>query len=194
MFCFGGGIVMGTVHGWIGDPPGNVWSSTGTRLALVPGRFVYDFLEMQSQVTSLLGTQVRIYPRAPAMFAGLSQLDLKRGRDPVPPFRTISQLPANATIEHVTQPLYVLENDVSVLDTLFAAYGAAIPQPGSPCGFYYHGSQHGSVILLGFDLWLWTRAQIIQNLDVFLQGVWGLSRNGVIPRPQSVSARRASRD
>jgi hypothetical protein len=209
LMFFGGAIVMGCIYGWTNPTLGFIWKADGPRPALTPGRFVYDILKMQTEVTSLAGTQVRrsvpLPPRQPLLPA-LVDMTLKRGNPAeMPPYRSTGFLSQTTTIEHVTQPLSILEdadpgpgfNEVSIMDTLFTAFGGAIDTgtptnpKRPPCGFYIHPVDPavGTVILLGFDMWSWRQAQIQTNMDVMLQGLWGLQKTPAPSRPRIAAAR-----
>jgi hypothetical protein len=47
---------------------------------------------------------------------------------------------------------------------------------------YYHGAEGGTLMFSGFDLWSFTRPDLITLTDFVLQQVWGLSR---APAPQA---------
>jgi hypothetical protein len=182
LFLFGGGIVSATARGW-GDAD-NIFQVGGASPTLAPGRFPYDVLHMRAEMKQLQFTQVRASPKRPAMFAGLTDLRHRSQTDSLPPLRTA--VPLNPWCEVVNKSLLIREDtnpdpyitdSTSVLDTLYIAVGGTASL--QPAGFYYHGLENPPVIYLGFDLWTWGRASLIQTVDYFLQNVWGLPRRSV---------------
>jgi hypothetical protein len=82
--------------------------------------------------------------------------------------------------------------EVSVLDTLYLAYGAAghvmlNPQNGegvNPCMTYYHGSENPPMVFSGFDLWHWRRQDCVAVVDFVLGQMWGMSRAALVAGAQ----------
>ncbi len=202
LFFFGGGVVFGSLYGWLRPNPGSLWCATGARPALFPGRFAYDFLKMQTCVRSTAASDIIVHPRRPSRFAGLVSMPLRRfSGEELPPLRSSGQLTQTGGAEIVTEALNVFEGEDPttspvVFDTLFGACGSGAgscpsdPEDiGNPCGFYYHGSAHAPIIFLGFDLWTWSRASVINNVDILLQEGMGIARQP-LPRSPNFSAMR----
>jgi hypothetical protein len=181
-------------------------SSHGPELGL--GRFMYDIAHWQSGFFATQGTSSLLrspaakggWPGAPDYAMLPAQLGPKTlANDPRPPFRT-SQNFLNAaqfhSLEYISEPTAIVQDldpdpgvdqPASVMDTLFVATGVPAPQPApSPyvpaCMTYYHGSDNGAVLFSGFDLWTFTRPDLIKLTDFVLQQVWGLQR---APAPQA---------
>jgi hypothetical protein len=178
------------------------------------GRFMFDIVHWESgfYVTSGQTGPIRApsaggWPGAPNYAALPAQLGAKTiPNDPVPPFRTISGF-LNATqfhsFEYLSEPNSIIRDidpDPGVdqlLDTLMVAQG--VPSPPSPpppyvpaCMTYYHGPDSGGVLFSGFDLWTFTRPDLITLADFVLQQVWALPRDPV-PRTPSLAPRVAGR-
>jgi hypothetical protein len=191
LFMFGGGIVSATMRGW-GDNDVD-FKTSGPTASLLPGLFPYQVLHMRADVRQVQATQIQLSSRIPPSFSGLTMLAHRNTGDPLPPLRDV--VPAAPFVETVVKPLRIIEDidpdpnradSVSVLDTLYISVGGSAL--GSPSGFYYHGTENPSIIYLGFDLWMWRRAQLIQTIDFFLQNLWGLPRDP-LPRDPSMVAR-----
>ena len=175
------------------------------------GRFMYDLVHWQSGFFEGFG-QYQIarstgaaggWPGAPDYALLPAQLRPKTiSRDPLPPFRSSTTF-FGATrffgLEYLSEPNPILEdldpdptveNLASTLDTLFEATGIPLPQPTpSPyvaaCMTYYHGSDNGAVLFSGFDLWTFTRPDLITLADFVLQEVWHLPRDPIARAPGS---------
>jgi hypothetical protein len=185
LLMFGGGIVTATVREW-GERDVEFTTAPDPKASLLPGRFPYDVLHMRADMKQAQITQVNASSRRPAAFAGLVSLRHRSTADPWPPFRT--SVPRYPWVEYLNKGLHVYEDanpdpfvfdSLKALDTLYTAHG--VGATGQPCGFYYHGAESPPLIYLGFDLWIWQRAQLIQTFDVLLQSVWGLPRQS-LPR------------
>ncbi len=102
-------------------------------------------------------------------------------------------------VEYLSEPNSILrdldpdpaiDDFASMLDTLFVAQGVIAP-PSAPrpyiptCMTYYHGPDSGGMLFSGFDLWTFTRPDLITLTDFVLQQVWGLPRD---PVPRSISS------
>lgn len=175
---------------------------------LGPGRFMYDLVHWMSGFYVVAGTSpvARFtgaaggWPGAPNYAFLPAQLGLKTlANDPTPPLRSRTNF-LNSTqirnLEYLSEPNAILadldpdpavERLGSMLDTLFVAQG--VPSPTSPpspyvpaCMTYYHGADSGALLFSGFDLWTFTRPDLIKLTDFVLQQVWGLSR---APAPQA---------
>jgi hypothetical protein len=185
---------------------------------LSSGRFMYDLVHWQSgfyvsngqiPVARSTGTAGG-WPGAPNYALLPAQLRQKSAaNDPTPPFRSLAQFLAAArfhSLEYLSEPNAILldldpdpgiENFASMVDTLFMAQG--VPDPPSPpspyipaCMTYYHGPDSGGLLFSGFDLWTFTRPDLITLADFVLQQVWGLSRDPVarsIESPRPVAGR-----
>jgi hypothetical protein len=177
LLLFGGGTVVATMRAW-GDR--DTYFPAGPESSLAPGRFPFETLHMRAGMQQAQVGFVNVSARRPPAFAGLVPLLARSGSDPLPPFRT--SVPRYAWAELVVRPLRVIEDldpdptreDLaSTLDTLYESTGGGA---SGPCGFYYHGQDNAPVVYLGFDLWTWRRDRVIQTVDVFLQQLWGLTR------------------
>jgi hypothetical protein len=190
------------------NPPAGVlkFSSTpdpGRAPELQLGRFMFDIAHWQSgfyvssgQSPVLKSSSAGGWPGAPNYGLLPDQLGQKTAAsDPVPPFRSLSSfLSATQThdLEYLSEPNSILSGsdpNVTLLDTLFAAQG--VPFPPSPpatylpaCMTYYHGADSGGFLFSGFDLWTYTRPDLITLADFVLQQIWGLSRDP-IPRARA---------
>ncbi|MEO5616505.1 MAG: hypothetical protein ABIS67_01930 [Candidatus Eisenbacteria bacterium] len=168
---------------------------------LRPGRFVYDAMHWRSDVRPASGTlQVRrslgrlnstpgVYSRFPA---SLDPRSLAAG-DSLPAWRTGSGdfYVSTMDVETMTLPNSIVE-DVdpspshqefeSVLDTVYSASGGIVP-PNSTIMTVYHGTENSRVIVTGFDLWSYRKAQLRQVVDGVLEGIWGMTRRSSSPNP-----------
>ena len=186
-------------------------STPGRLPELQLGRFMYDFAHWQSGFFAAFGQYQIVrstgaaggWPGAPNYALLPAQLRPKIiSRDPLPPFRSSTTF-FGATrffgLEYLSEPNPILEdvdpdptveNLASKLDTLFEATNTPLPQPApSPyvaaCMTYYHGSDNGAVVFSGFDLWTFTRPDLITLADFVLQEVWHLPRDPVARAPGS---------
>ena len=176
---------------------------------LESGRFMFDIVYWRSEIyvsTSQLpvlrSASAGGWPGAPNYALLPAQLGQKTAaNDPVPPFRSASSFFAAAQIhnlEYLSMPNSILDGaGASILDTLFIAQGE--PQPPSPpspyvpaCMTYYHGADSGGLLFSGFDLWTYTRPDLIALADFVLQQIWGLSRDP-IPRARAFNPPLAQR-
>jgi hypothetical protein len=172
---------------------------------LTSGRFMYDIVHWESgfyvsngqyQVARSTGAGGG-WPGAPNYALLPAQLGSKTaGNDPTPPFRSTGTF-LNGTrirsLEYLSEPNSILrdvdpdpaiDNFASMLDTLFIAQGVPEPPiPPSPyipaCMTYYHGPDSGGLLFSGFDLWTFTRPDLITLADFVLQQIWGLPRDPV---------------
>jgi hypothetical protein len=170
------------------------------------GRFMFDIVHWESGffMTSGQTGPIRLpsaggWPGAPDYGALPLQLGQKSiPNDPVPPFRTISGFLNDAHVhnfEYLSEPNSIIGDPgaVQVLDTLMVAQGVfSPPSPPNPyvpaCMTYYHGADSGGLIFSGFDLWTFTRPDLITLADFVLQRAWGLERDNV-PRTPSLAPR-----
>jgi hypothetical protein len=90
----------------------------------------------------------------------------------------------NVILEDV-DPSPLVENQRSVLDTLMEFRGGTLSTSSTgrtPIAMtYYHGVNAPPFIFSGFDLWSWSRQDVVQMVDFVLNGVWGLTRSGTEP-------------
>ncbi len=182
-----------------------VFSSTpagGRAPELEFGRFMYDLPHWRSEfsATSNVFTLARAaaapgaWPGAPDY--GALPISIRRkspANDPRPPYRTPGDFYNTRpfALEYLSQPNEISEDGASALDTLFIATGGGLPAGGQPCMTLYHGSENGEVIVSGFDLWTFTRPDLILLVDFVLQGAWGLERDPVsrVPAANPVAGR-----
>jgi len=119
--------------------------------------------------------------------------------DSLPPTRTgfsasFYSTAVNPAVEYLTQENFILEdidpsplveNQQSVLDTLFELQGgnlATIQTGQRPVAMtYYHGVLAPQFVVSGFDLWTWSRQDIVRVTDFVLQDIWKL--NKTVPAP-----------
>ena len=191
LLMFGGGIVTATVREW-GNVGADFTTAPDPKASLLPGRFPYDVLHMRAGMKVAQITRVDVSSRRPAAFAGLVSLRHRSATDPLPPFHT--SVPRYPWVEYLNQAFHLVEDanpdpsvfdSLQVLDTLYTAHGGLAF--GQPCGFYYHGADNPPIIYLGFDLWIWQRAQIIQTIDVLLARRVGAAA----AEPRAVAGREA---
>ena len=196
-------------------PPAGVLKFSSTPASargpeLVPGRFMYDFTHWRSGffVASASSPLVRAtgsaggWPGAPDYSLLPAQMGLKSPvNDPVPPFRSPSTFytsTATFSIEYLSEALQITAGGASTLDTLFAAPGAPTPQPAPTpyvpaCMTLYHGTDNGTLVFSGFNLWSFTRPDLFALTDFVLQQVWHLPRDPAprtLPGPTLVSRPR----
>lgn len=163
------------------DGPLPTWSASAGEL--IPGRLLYDHAGWRSEIQSATATgfitrmpgasarlPVQLRPKSPAL-------------DPLPPGR-IGQ-PSSAyyagqiDVEFLSAPNVVVENGVSVLDSLYEFVTFDLPPaPGTRrvTMTRYHGSANGGFVTSGFDIWRPTRADAQALIDFVLQDDWGLQR------------------
>ena len=174
------------------DRPSRTFSAAAGELR--PGRFVYDAMHWRSEFKPASGVlQIRrelgrlaATPGSYAAFpATLNTKSLAAG-DSLPAWRTSTgdfYLTA-IDLETLTLPNPIREdldpseegvNMVSVMDTLYSVSGGTLP-PNSTVMTVYHGSDNPRIIVSGFDLWSYQKAQIRQVIDGVLQGIWGMTR------------------
>jgi len=158
-----------------------------------PSRFTYDMMHWRSEIRTSSGDaqilrslgRLANTPGAYSLFpASLNPRHISAG-DSMPPWRTSTGEFNRSTveIEALTLPNRIIEDvdpgeDVemaSVMDTIFSITAGTIPA-GAVGMTSYHGSENGRVIVSGFDLWSFRRAQLVQLVDAVLQGLWGMQR------------------
>jgi len=190
---------------------GEVWLAGGGSIAasllgrggtsLVPGKFAYDFAHWRSTMKGLTGSlQLNLalgrLSGDPGPYAALPpQLNFKSlaAGDSMPAWRTSSGdfYSNTATFEAITSPDLIREDfdptllgqDIqSTLDTLYKGAGATVP-PSNAMMTVYHGQDNARVIVSGFDLWNFQKAELRQLVDTIFQGLWGIS-----PRPAAIGA------
>jgi hypothetical protein len=184
------------------DPPAGVFKFSSTPVPgrppeLVPGRFMFDIVHWQSEIyVAPSQSAVLRWTGSGGGWPDYGLLPTQLGsktaaNDPVPPFRSLSSFLTAARVhnlEYLSMPNSILDGaGASILDTLMIAQGE--PQPPSPpspyvpaCMTYYHGADSGGLLFSGFDLWTYTRPDLIALADFVLQQVWGLSRD---PTPRA---------
>ncbi|MCC6349361.1 MAG: hypothetical protein IT347_07210 [Candidatus Eisenbacteria bacterium] len=104
----------------------------------------------------------------------------------------------NRIFEDIDQSPLV-ENQASVLDTLYELQGGALATAFTgqrPVAMtYYHGVNAPEFVETGFDLWTWARADVQALTDFVLQQVWKLPKSAPAPaalRPTAAGAQPVS--
>jgi hypothetical protein len=113
----------------------------------------------------------------------------------------------NPAVEYLTQenfiiedidPSPIVEDQKAVLDTLFELQGGALATQFTgqrPVTMtYYHGVLAPQFLISGFDLWTWSRQDIVKLTDFVLQDIWGLTKTvpaPVVARPAANTAQSA---
>jgi len=171
---------------------------------LTPGKFIYDFAHWRSTFRPLTGAiqlnrSLGRLESSPGPYAALPPMlqskSLAAG-DSMPYWRTsfgdfyytVVDFEALTSPNRVTEDFdpSVTGTDIrSTLDTLYTGVSAALPA-GNALMTLYHGRDNARVIVSGFDLWTFQRAQLRQLVDGVFQGVWGLA-------PSAPSFARAQR-
>ncbi len=172
--------------------PDNVFTeSTGE---LVAGRFPYAFPHWRHEITLNSTTRAARSPRAVGGWAGAPDYgtlppllaEKSTATDALPPYRVNGEFYLTSFVgEYLSQPTRILEGlDTpadpvhSALDTLYVTQGG-LAGSNWPVMTLYHGSECAPVVMSGFPLWYFQRAQAITLVDWVLQGFWGLRRNPV---------------
>jgi hypothetical protein len=114
----------------------------------------------------------------------------------------------NAIIEDI-DPDPDVTNNVSMLDTLLIAALNISGVPGEnedlsqggknyrsfPVMTYYHGLDSAPFVVSGFDLWTFSRKDLINLVDFVFQQVWGLPKEPIVapaaPAPARIAPGRA---
>jgi hypothetical protein len=90
----------------------------------------------------------------------------------------------NVIVEDV-DPNPMVEDQRSVLDTLMELRGGALSTLFTGCTpvamTYYHGVERPQCIFSGFDLWSFSRQDVVALVDLVLHDIWGLDRAPVAP-------------
>jgi hypothetical protein len=172
---------------------------------LIPGRFSYDFAHWRSEVRAGSGnSQIRrnlgrleATPGVYAQFPTALQAKSTATGDSLPAWRTSVNefFITSFDLEALTQPDLIVEDAnpdplvddfYSALDTVYTVTGGSI---GSGVVMtVYHGADNSRVIVSGFSLWTFQRAQLKQLIDGVLQGMWGMTRHA---QPQNALAPRS---
>ena len=132
--------------------------------------------------------------------------------DSLPPTRTGSpnsyySTSINPAVEYLTQENFILEdidpsplveNQRSVLDTLIELQGGALATNFTgqrPVVMtYYHGISAPPFLISGFDLWTWSRQDLVKLTDFVMQDIWGLVKTvpaTTVARPAALSSQPA---
>lgn len=144
------------------------------------------------------------YTRLPA---SLRRRALALG-DSLPPTRTGQSNTFYTTnsvnVEYLDQPNIVFEDmnpdpivveERSGLDTLYRLQGGTLSTGSTlqtPVAMtWYHGPSAPPFVFSGFDIWAWSRQDVIALVDFVLQDVWGLARQPIARAPSAVPARIA---
>jgi hypothetical protein len=113
----------------------------------------------------------------------------------------------NPAVEYLTQenrifedvdPSPLVEDQRAVLDTLMQLQGGALATQftgQTPVTMtYYHGVSAPQFVHSGFDLWTWSRQDIVRLTDFVLIDIWGLTKNVpalAVTRPSATSSQPA---
>jgi hypothetical protein len=151
------------------------------------------------------------YTRLPAI---LRRRALALG-DSLPPTRAGSSASfystaINPAVEYLTQENFILEdidaspvveNQRSVLDTLYELQGGALATQYTgqrPVAMtYYHGVNAPQFVHTGFDLWTWSRGDVQALADFVLGDIWGLTKSVpalAVTRPSATSSQSSAPD
>jgi hypothetical protein len=99
----------------------------------------------------------------------------------------------NVIVEDV-DPDPLLVNEQATLDTLMELRGGTLATQATgrtPVTMtYYHGVESPRFVFSGFDLWSWSRQDVVALVDFVLNEVWGLQRGAPAP-PGATAAVRA---
>ena len=86
---------------------------------------------------------------------------------------------SNIIIEDV-DPSPLVENQRAVLDTVMQFQGGSLSTAftgATPVAMtYYHGVNAPPFIFSGFDIWSWSRQDVVALVDFVVNGIWGLNR------------------
>lgn len=162
-------------------------------LELRPGTFVYDFPHWRSEMTANRFTDQmnRTSARYSLFPEHVAVRQVGSSEDAPPPLRHADAfwyIPQTYT-EYISKPNTILENGLSVLDTVYSSpISSSNPGP-FPTMTVYRGSECGQVIMTGVPIWVWSRSSCIGLVDGVLQGIWGLQRDGNAPRVASAEVR-----
>jgi len=171
---------------------------------LIPGRFIYDQAHWRSEFKQFKvqsGTIKRYLGRlesSPGLYAGLPALVQQKtpATDPFPPNRAgesqsvfyqtqidIEFLSAANEILEDQDPRRPHEDFQSTLDTLYKVTAPSLPpDPGPSVAMtYYHGADNAPLVMTGFNLWNFQRAQLVQLVNFVLQQLWGMTRSAPGP-------------
>lgn len=125
--------------------------------------------------------------------------------DTLPPTRTAQSntfyTAGSVNVEYLDQPNIVFEDmnpdpvnveERSALDTLYRLQGGALSTGSTlqtPVAMtWYHGPSAPPFVFSGFDIWAWSRQDVIALVDFVLQDVWGLTRQPVAREPAAAAA------
>lgn len=196
LWLFGGGIATSLQKEWErSGSASNIFSSTDGEL--VPGRMMYDLAGWRSEITvgsSAQATQpvggIRNAPGAPDWSELPAYLFGKSAAtDPIAtyaPNRSSASdfYQSSYAAEVISKPNEVEEDfDPSpvgvdlraAVDTLYLTVGGTAGSD-RPVMTLYRGPRSAPLVMSGFPLWHWQRAQQIQIADFVLQRLWGLPR------------------
>jgi hypothetical protein len=176
-----GGGAMATTGPWNGasnDGFGTTFSSSTGELA--PGRFIYDLAHWRSEIQiATVSGFIQSLPGAPARLP-LALRAKSVALDPLPPGRAPAQFYKNAfDVEFLSQPNFIVENGVPVLDSLYHLITFGLPPTAGRrvTMTSYRGSENGPFILSGFEVWSFTRADGQALVDFVLGDTWGLVKS-----------------
>jgi hypothetical protein len=215
LWLAGGGCSNATLaswNNWRNDVGARIYTSSGTRPELVPGRFMFDLTHWRSEIRESTGYFVHAERSIHAGGPGTGRYDrLPSSLDPrtpasdPPPYYRYTQTFPKISLEVLSAPNAIGDpknpshrhaTDIQALDTLYVAEGTDAPHrsPTSddaglvPWMTYYHGTENGSVVFSGFDIWNFRRTQCQQLVDVVLQDIWGLQKT--VPLQVAATTRR----
>jgi hypothetical protein len=104
------------------------------------------------------------------------------------------QLEFLSLANHVNETTPGVPGGSAALDTLYLAYAPAYSREMLQAGqganvmmTYYHGSENGSVLFQGTNIWHYRATQCQQLADVVLRDLWGLSKSAM-PAPSRLRA------
>ncbi len=174
---------------------------------LVPGRFMYDLVHWQSEISALVSIFANRNPSLPSGpgvpdYSGLpAQLRYRtEATDPLPPFRGTEFYPIGYDAEYLSKPNNVTElvpvtDDssyaVSVLDTMYFTNGTSLGS--KPVMTVYRGHDNPPFVFSGFPLWYFSRAQAMAVGDWVLNTFWGIPRADLPRDPATAAAARVRR-
>jgi len=106
---------------------------------------------------------------------------------------SVEYLTEDNRVEEDFDPSPLVEDQRAALDTLYELQGGLLASAYTgrrPVAMtYYHGVEGPRFVFTGFDLWTWSRQDVVGLVDFVLQEIWGMRRAA----PQAPAVRDAPR-